>query len=100
MHKLAIPISSKELGREHGFIHSYHYWLLYVQTEPLDENLPPQMPPFTKSELTDNIVELIVSKDQVGFSYLSFLLFCIDASWPIQAFQLVDEPSFYNFLKY
>ena len=36
--------------------------------QTLDGNLVPHVPPFTKSGLTDYIVELIVTEDEVSFS--------------------------------
>jgi hypothetical protein len=74
MHERAIPVSSKESGGGYRFVHSHLITtdFFICRQKTLDKNLAPRMPPFTKSGLTEYIIELIVSEDEVSFSYLSF----------------------------
>lgn len=75
MHECAIPVSSKELGGGYVFIHSHPITtdFFICRQKTLSKNFAPQTPPFTKSGLTDYIIKLIVSEDEVGSLYLSFL---------------------------
>jgi len=47
--------------------HDSHYCAIFRQ-QTLDSNLTPYVPPFTNSGLTDYLVELIVSEDEVHIS--------------------------------